>query len=183
MGFYGLTSSRQHHDATVERGQSMSGRKQDGLAAEGQRSPREKLSLGEAFAFVPIELGFAPTVRFRVIVYGREVEFRPSLRDEVYRIGREAILNAYIHSRAKEIEVEMEYRPAKLRIAVRDDGCGIDDREFQRRKNVRSGLLKMRECADKIGGRLRVLSRVALGTEVELCVGGTAFDHEGREIR
>jgi signal transduction histidine kinase len=72
----------------------------------------------------------------------------------------------------------MEYRPARLRIAVRDNGCGIDDRELQHRKNGRSGLLKMREGADKIGGRLRVLSRVALGTEVELCVGGAAFESE-----
>jgi signal transduction histidine kinase len=161
MGFNGLTSLGQYLEATDGRRHS---------------SPGEKVSLGQAFAGVPAELGLTPTVRFRVIVSGREVELRPSLRDEVYRIGREAILNAFRHSRAKQIEVEMECWPAKLRIAVRDDGCGIDDRELQCGKNRRAGLLKMRESADKIGGQLRVFSRVALGTEVELCVGGAAFD-------
>jgi signal transduction histidine kinase len=184
MGFNGLISSGRHH-ATVERGPSTSRhiQQQEGLVTEEQRPAAEELSLGQAFARVPIELGLAQAVRFRVILTGREMELRPSLKHEVYGIGREAIVNACRHSRAKEIEVEMEYRPAKLRIAVRDDGCGIDDRKLRCGKNRRSGLLKMCERAEKIGGRLRVFSRIALGTEVELCVGGAAFDREGGGIR
>jgi signal transduction histidine kinase len=144
----------------------------------GLRSPDEPMaSLGEAFAGVPNDSGFSSAVGFRVVVHGRERELRPGLRDEVYRIGREAIVNACRHSQASDIEAEVEYRPAELRIAVRDNGCGIDLQALQWGRNEHWGIQGMRERAERIGARLRLLSRVALGTEVELCVPGqVAFE-------
>jgi signal transduction histidine kinase len=149
------------------------------LAVQGLRSPNEHLqSLGQAFAGVPTELGLPAAVGFRVVVEGRERVLSASPRDEVYRIGREAIINAYRHSQAKHIETEIEYRSAELRISVRDNGRGIDPRELKWGRRGHWGLQGMRERADRIGARLRVLSRVALGTEVELCVPGRiAFEH------
>jgi len=138
---------------------------------EGLRSPNErKTSLGKAFALVPNDLGFSSAVGFRVIVLGTERELSVSLCDDIYRIVREAIVNAYRHSGAKDIETEIEYRPSDLRFAVRDNGCGIDPQDLQWGKNGHWGLQGMRERADRIGGRLRVLSRSELGTEIELRV-------------
>jgi signal transduction histidine kinase len=151
----------------------------DGVLQQGRcavqrlRSPDHCLclgSLGEIFAGVPNDLGFPSADGFRVVVRGRERELRTGLRDEVYCIGREAIINAYRHSRAKQIETEIEYRPTELRIAVRDDGCGIDPQELRWGRNGHWGLQGMRERAERIGARLRLLSGVALGTEVELRV-------------
>ena len=42
------------------------------------------------------------------------------LRDEVYRIGREALVNAFRHSGAKNIEVAVEYAFSRLRVLVRE---------------------------------------------------------------
>jgi signal transduction histidine kinase len=138
-------------------------------AVLGLRSPQNQPpSLGEALAAVPNDLGLPSAVEFRVVVEGRQRELNAELRNELYRIGREAIINAYRHSRAKHIETKIEYRPAELRITVCDNGCGIDPRMLQR--NGHWGLQGMRERAERIGARLRILSRVALGTEVELCV-------------
>jgi len=140
---------------------------------EGLRSPNEhETSLGKAFARVPNDLGFSPVVGFRVIVHGTERELRAGPGDDIYRIVREAIVNAYRHSGAKDIETEIEYRPSGLRFAVRDNGCGIDPQNLQWGKNGHWGLQGMRERADRIGGRLRVLSRNKLGTEIELRVPG-----------
>ena len=140
---------------------------------EGLRSTGERLtSIGEAFASVPNDLGFSSAIGFRVAVLGRERELRAGLRDEVYRIGREAIINACRHSRATEIEIEVEYRPTELRIVVRDNGCGIAPQVLQRGCDGHWGLQGMRERADRIGARLRLSSKVALGTEVELRVPG-----------
>jgi signal transduction histidine kinase len=130
------------------------------------------LSLGPAFASVPAELGLPAAVGFRVIVEGQQRALNPSLREEVYRIGREAIVNAYRHSRAEDIETDIEFGPNELRIAVRDNGCGIDPEKLEWGRNEQWGLLGMRERAEHIGARLRILSRVALGTEVVLCVPG-----------
>jgi len=142
-------------------------------AVQGLRSHNEHfLSLGQALAAVPNDLGLPLAVGFRVVVEGRQRELRTGLRHEVYCIGREAIINANRHSRAKHIETQVEYRPTELRITVRDNGCGIDPQELQWVRHGHWGLRGMRERAERIGARLRLLSKVALGTEVELCVPG-----------
>lgn len=127
-------------------------------------------SLGEALAGVANELDLPSTVDFRVVVSGRQRELSAGLRDEIYSIGREAIVNAFLHSGAREIEAEVEYRLTSLRIAVRDNGRGIDPEELRLGRNEPWGLQGMCDRAEKIGARLRLLSRVALGTEVELSV-------------
>ncbi len=60
--------------------------------------------------------------------------------------------------------------PAGFWLTVRDNGCGIDPQRLQSRRSGHLGLQGMRERADRIGARLRISSRVALGTEVELWV-------------
>jgi signal transduction histidine kinase len=144
----------------------------------GFRSNNEHTAtLAEALASVPNDLGFPSAVGFRVVVHGREKELRPELSDEVYRIVREAIVNACRHSEAGDIETELEYRHTELRIAVRDNGCGINPHDLRWGWNEHSGLQGMRERAERIGARLRLLSGAALGTEVELCVPGrVAFE-------
>jgi signal transduction histidine kinase len=138
-------------------------------AIEGLQSPYSNFqSLGHALAGVPTDLGLPPAVEFRVVVEGRQRELRAGLGDQLYRIGREAIFNAYRHAQARRIETEIEYRPTELRIAVRDDGCGIDPRLLQHAGHW--GLRGMRERAERMGAQLRVLSRIALGTEIELSV-------------
>ena len=44
-------------------------------------------------------------------VVGDPREMHPIVRDEVYRIGYEAILNAARHSKASRLSVELEYAP------------------------------------------------------------------------
>ena len=72
------------------------------------------------------EFGLDERIDFRVIVDSESRPLRPMIRDEVYRIGREALLNAFVHAQAKSIEVEVEYASRHLRVLVRDDGRGID---------------------------------------------------------
>ena len=106
----------------------------------------------------------------RVIVEGTPKQLHPIIRDEVYRIGREALANAYRHSQANKIEIELEYSSKQLRILVRDDGIGIDADVLQSGRDGHWGLAGMRERAESIGGRLKVWSRANAGTEVELLI-------------
>jgi signal transduction histidine kinase len=109
-------------------------------------------------------------VDFRVVVEGTSVPLRNSIRDEVYRIGREALVNAFRHSGAKKISLRLEYATEQFGIFVEDNGRGFDRSLVSSRHDRHSGLLGMRERAEKIGGKLRLMSRAGIGTQVELCV-------------
>ena len=101
---------------------------------------------------------------------GSPRQLHPVIRDEVYRIGREAMVNAFRHATAGSIEIQVEYTTAHLRVAVRDDGCGIHPRVLQGGREGRYGLPGMRERAERIGAKLKLSSRLIAGTEVELLV-------------
>jgi signal transduction histidine kinase len=129
--------------------------------------------LKSSFSRLPQELGNQQGVDFRVIVEGPCMPLRPAIRDEVYSIGREALLNAFRHSRATNIEVELDYATNQLRILVRDDGCGIDPQVLDSGREGHWGLSGMRERAERFGAKLTLLSRAAGGTEVELRIPGS----------
>ena len=103
---------------------------------------------------------------------GSSRKLHPIIRDEVYRICREAITNAFRHSRATRIEVALEYGLHELRVLVRDNGCGIDSRVLQWGSEGHWGLSGMRERAEQIGAKLKVCSGTTAGTEVDLRVPG-----------
>jgi signal transduction histidine kinase len=150
-------------------------------AVEGLRARRPSGgSLGQALAGIPKDLCLPASTEFRVVVCGKERVLAAGPFEEMYRIGREAILNAYRHSRAELIEAEIEYRPKEVRIAIRDNGCGMDSRQLHREGGKHWGLQGMRERAERLGARLCLLSKVALGTEVELRVPNrVAFEQSG----
>ncbi len=108
-------------------------------------------------------------------VVGEPREMHPLVRDEVYRIGYEAILNACLHSKASRLSVGLDYaRDLLLRVA--DDGVGIDAAFVNQGKPGHFGLQGMRERATRIEGKLTVVSSESSGTAFTLVVpGGIAF--------
>jgi signal transduction histidine kinase len=137
----------------------------------GLRSSIENAhDLKSSLSRLPEELGWQEGIDFRVIVDGASVPLRSAVRDDVYSIGREAVVNAFRHARATSIDVQLEYAASQLRILVRDDGCGIDPRVLESGREGHWGLSGMRERAERIGAKFKVLSRVGAGTEVELRV-------------
>jgi signal transduction histidine kinase len=108
-------------------------------------------------------------------VVGDAKEMHPIVRDEIYRIGYEAIRNACMHSGASRLEVELRYAH-NLALRVGDNGKGIDRAIADRGKDGHFGLQGMRERAARIGGKLTLGSSSNSGTEVRLIVpGGICF--------
>ena len=106
---------------------------------------------------------------FRVALEGEARHLHPILRDEIYKIAAEALRNAFRHSQARQIEVEIRYDNEQFRLRVRDDGKGVDPAILSRQASGgHYGLPGMRERANLIGGKLVVWSEVDAGTEVEL---------------
>lgn len=146
-------------------------------AVGGLRSPQGgSLDLGESFSQIQQEFAGQDGTEFRVIVEGTPRPLNPLMRDDIYRIGREAVTNAFRHSHANNVEVELEYAADGLRVLVRDSGIGFDPKVLQSGRDGHWGLSGMRERAKRIGARLRVLTRPGAGTEVELTVpGGNSY--------
>jgi ligand-binding sensor domain-containing protein/signal transduction histidine kinase len=143
-----------------------------GLRSESHAS----LDLEDAFSGISHEVDLFVNsderADFRVIVEGKRQPVRPLIRDDIYRIGREALINAFRHARAKNIEVELRYSSRELRVLVRDDGCGIEPHILRSGRDGHWGLPGMRERAEQVGASLHVYNRAAGGTEVELTVPG-----------
>jgi signal transduction histidine kinase len=134
------------------------------------------LDLEQAFARIEEEIPL-PSINgkkaaFLVISEGHRRQLHPLLRDEIYRIGREAVTNAFRHAQASQIEVELKYGSSQFRLVVRDDGRGIESEVLLTGRDGHFGLSGMRERADRVGAKLHVFSRALAGTEVELTIPG-----------
>jgi signal transduction histidine kinase/ligand-binding sensor domain-containing protein len=106
---------------------------------------------------------------FRVVVSGAIRSLHPVVFEELFKIGKEALSNAFRHSGAHSIEAELNYERSELCIRIRDDGTGIDSTILrQGHRHGHFGLPGMRERAEKVGAHLDVWSKSAAGTEVEL---------------
>jgi signal transduction histidine kinase/ligand-binding sensor domain-containing protein len=127
-------------------------------------------NLEEEFSRIQKDLAISTQCEFRVIVEGAPRQMRPVIHDEVYYIGREALANAFRHSGATEVVVEIEYTTSHLRILVRDNGCGVDPQILNSGREGHWGLSGMRERAERIGGKLKVLSMASAGTEIHLSI-------------
>jgi PAS domain S-box-containing protein len=138
-------------------------------AIQGLRSSGPQTSdLVVALSRIQEELKEPPNTDFRVVVTGRQRQLPREIQDEIYRIGREALVNAFCHSGAKRVELELEYSDCELRMRIRDNGRGIDPQVIEKGRRGHWGLAGMRERATRIGGLVKILSSPMAGTEVQL---------------
>jgi PAS domain S-box-containing protein len=98
------------------------------------------------------------------------LEVQPSFRVEddaaaahLYRIAREAVINANKHAQAREIVVRLERSRREIILRVIDDGVGLS-REPQLKQGL--GLHIMKYRSQSVGGRLEIDSRNGSGTRL-----------------
>jgi signal transduction histidine kinase len=112
---------------------------------------------------------------FRVTVEGERRDLEPLLQDEVYRIARELLRNAFRHAQAGRIEAEIRFESRHLRVHIRDDGKGMDSEVLKAGGRAgHFGLAGMRERAERFGGKLEFWSEAGAGTEAVLTVPAAA---------
>jgi signal transduction histidine kinase len=119
---------------------------------------------------------------YQVLVEGEQRDLSSMLQDEVYRISREVVRNAFAHAAAGDIEVEIRYDRDQLRVRIRDDGKGIDREVLTAGgRSGHFGIPGMRERAQRIGAELAFWSEVGAGTEVQLTVPGAIAYEKHRD--
>jgi signal transduction histidine kinase/ligand-binding sensor domain-containing protein len=159
-------------DAAMQVGDQAIGEGRD--AVQNLRSPSfDNRDLATSLSALGTELtkGIDPQskAQYRVLVEGKPRELTAVVRDEAYRIAREAVSNAYQHAKAGHIETDVTFGDADLIIRVRDDGIGVDAQILTRgQRPGHWGLPGMRERSERLGSLLHVWSEKNAGTEVEL---------------
>jgi len=125
-------------------------------------------SLEEAFSKLLGEVARGQGTQIRLFVQGRTRELNPAVQEQLFLIGREAVMNALRHSEAINIEVEIQYLRDLLCVLVRDNGCGIKPEAVQKAGDSHWGLRGMRRRAENIGAQFDVWSKIGAGTEVRV---------------
>jgi signal transduction histidine kinase/ligand-binding sensor domain-containing protein len=125
-------------------------------------------SLSDALSEVASQLPQEMPVEFNLSCTGELKLLNPALREELFRIGQEALINAYQHSGASRIDVDISYGAAHLEIIIRDNGTGITQDLLADGRKGHWGLSGMRERAKSIGGELSI--RTGAGTGTMICI-------------
>jgi signal transduction histidine kinase len=100
------------------------------------------------------------------------------VEQELGRIVQEALANVERHSGATQVIVRWEIDDTAARLEVSDDGKGFDPGQVV---GDHYGIVGMRERADAIGARMRVVSLPGRGTSVVVEV--EAADTPRRHVR
>ena len=85
----------------------------------------------------------------------------------LFRIVQEALKNAVMHGRAKNVSVTLTGNPTELTLIISDDGLGF---EVHTLDGTGLGLISMTERLDPLGGSLKIQSSPGSGTRIEAVV-------------
>jgi len=101
-------------------------------------------------------------------VSGVTRDIAPEIELAIYRIVQECLRNVARHARASTASVFLECVHGKLRVEIKDDGCGFDPLAVRRSEAGGMGMLGMSERAALVGGTVTFSSRPGSGTTVRV---------------
>jgi signal transduction histidine kinase len=113
------------------------------LVLDLRETVSEPSDLPTAFADFGDGMRKGASCDFKVVVNGTVRPLHPVVLEELFKVGKEALGNAFRHSGAHSVETELNYDRSELRIRVRDDGTGIDSAIL--RQGHREDILDCRE--------------------------------------
>lgn len=143
----------------------------------------DSLDLSRLLCEIRSQLAVPQASVLRMIVSGSPRAVRPQIAEQVYKVVYESLFNAFRHSGASHVEVEISYGSRHLGVQVRDNGAGIDTVLCYASSETHRGLRRMREIAELVNAKLRILSHPAAGTEIELSIPAQVAFEAHRESR
>jgi signal transduction histidine kinase/ligand-binding sensor domain-containing protein len=125
-------------------------------------------SLLDVLKHAEAEFRMGDEPQFRLISEGKPRMVHPLIRDEIYRICREALANAFRHAGARNVEVRIKFEPGILNLEISDDGQGMDEETKLRGRPGHFGLRGMEAHAQRIGASVTIESQAGKGTRIYL---------------
>ena len=97
---------------------------------------------------------------------GVEPPLSVEAKSQLFSIAHNALTNAYRHAQASRVVIYLGFAEEDSRMSVSDDGVGLPD-DYAERGN---GFANMSRAAERLGGRLVVELRGAMGGATVTCV-------------
>jgi signal transduction histidine kinase len=123
------------------------------------------------------DFGLQPALEWHVRDFSRRYDVDVELKMEgdfaslpdthrtcIYRVVQEAMTNCARHAQAKSISIEVAWREAQLRVAVTDDGIGLDPASGRRGL----GLRGIEERVKELRGSMTIARRAGAGTTLKV---------------
>jgi signal transduction histidine kinase/ligand-binding sensor domain-containing protein len=124
-------------------------------------------NMAAALAELGSELESAHNRSFELKVEGEVRKLAPIPGEELLKIVRESLWNAFRHSQAKTITLVLRFDTKQLTVSVIDDGVGIGKSILDAgERKGHFGLPGMRERAKRIRGSVQVISAPQTGTRI-----------------
>jgi signal transduction histidine kinase/ligand-binding sensor domain-containing protein len=127
--------------------------------------------LEEMLATLGQDLSRHHGLAFELLVEGSTRALEREMRDQLGLVVREALFNAFQHSKGTRVKVTVDYQPKDLLVRVEDDGVGIPaDVLAAGARAGHWGLPGMQARAAQAGLQVTITSAAAQSTCVTVCV-------------
>jgi len=128
------------------------------------------INLSETFQAVASAFNYEQGVRFALNVEGPVADIILPVLHELHYMGREAITNAFRHSKASEIIVSLKCEQKFIVLTITDNGGGFDPLAATTRRAGHWGLGGIKERAEALGGQFECLSSAIKGTQIAVTI-------------
>ena len=133
-----------------------------------RRHSSQQMSLRECLIFLKDRLH--PPASLKIVIEAPDVSppFSPAIFESVCLIVNEAMSNAIRHAQANRIDISALVSRTQLEIKVADDGAGFDVAQINNHRGL--GLRNMEHRARLFGGKVKIESRVGVGTQIAIVI-------------
>jgi signal transduction histidine kinase len=125
-------------------------------------------NLQETFDWLAGQMQLKHGITVHVDILDEIVVQSEALKTFLFKAAQEMLFNAIKHAKVQECRIKLRRRGENISLLVSDRGCGFTIKEA--RKQGGSGLLRLRERANLLGGSMRIHSRAGKGSTVRIVV-------------
>jgi signal transduction histidine kinase len=106
-------------------------------------------------------------IHIRLTVFAEVEKLDNAKRTVLYRVAQEALTNVARHAQASRVDVSIRKLLGAVRMKIKDNGKSFKaQRVMHSKRNIRLGLIGMRERVEMVGGRFSVESAPGKGTTI-----------------
>ena len=126
----------------------------------------ERFDLASALAEGARQITCGTDIKVRLETHGAPQTLPEVVEENLLRIGQEALANIIKHSKATDVEIDLQFDGQQVNLQVKDNGTGFDRQNAVGPHEGHFGLLGMSERARRLGGHFKIFSELGQGTMV-----------------